>query len=89
MTTLDASVAGIGGCPFAPAATGNIPSEDLVYMLQRQGLLGDISLPSLVKTAEWLTGLFDRPLPGMTSKAGLFPNTPSNTRIRERREELA
>jgi hydroxymethylglutaryl-CoA lyase len=73
VTTLDGSVAGIGGCPFAPAATGNVPTEDLLYMLQRNGLATEVSLPALIATAEWLTGAFDRHLPGMLSRAGIFP----------------
>lgn len=73
VTTLDGSVAGIGGCPFAPAATGNIPSEDLIYMLQRQGLASEISLPKLMQTADWLTEKFGKTLPGMLGRAGLFP----------------
>jgi len=73
VTVLDASIGGIGGCPFAPAATGNIPTEDLCYMLQRMGLAQDISLPPLIGIAEWLGGLLDHPVPGMLGRAGIFP----------------
>jgi hydroxymethylglutaryl-CoA lyase len=78
--TLDASCGGIGGCPFAPAATGNIPTEDLVYMLQRMGLETGIDLPALLETSQWLQGALDHPVPGMVVKAGLFPkqNRPEN-----------
>ncbi|MGH7905786.1 MAG: hydroxymethylglutaryl-CoA lyase, partial [Candidatus Binataceae bacterium] len=70
---LDASLGGIGGCPFAPAATGNIPTEDLVYMLERMGVRTRISLPKLVETAGWLENQLARSVPGMLSKAGIFP----------------
>ena len=73
IATLDVSVAGIGGCPFAPAATGNVPAEDLIYMLQRKGLALDVSLPDIIACADWLTEKFDRVLPGMLGRAGLFP----------------
>jgi hydroxymethylglutaryl-CoA lyase len=71
--TLDASCGGIGGCPFAPAATGNIPTEDLVYMLQRMGIDTGIDLPALLDTSRWLEGALEHPVPGMVVKAGLFP----------------
>jgi hydroxymethylglutaryl-CoA lyase len=71
--TLDASCGGIGGCPFAPAATGNIPTEDLVYMLQRMGVETGVDLPALLDTSRWLQGILDHPVPGMVVKAGLFP----------------
>ena len=73
--TLDASCGGIGGCPFAPAATGNIPTEDLVYMLQRMGVDTGIDLPALLETSQWLQGALEHPVPGMVVKAGLFPKT--------------
>jgi len=72
---LDASLGGIGGCPFAPAATGNIPTEDLVYMLQRSGFETGISLEALIDTSKWLQEQLGRPVPGMLVKAGVFPGT--------------
>jgi hydroxymethylglutaryl-CoA lyase len=72
--TLDASIGGIGGCPFAPAATGNIASEDLLYMLERSGIHTGISLPMMIETANWLERQLDHKLPGLLSKAGLFPS---------------
>lgn len=72
---LDASAAGIGGCPFAPAATGNIPSEDLIYMLERSGIETGVSLERLIETARWLEQQMGRKLPGMVSKAGPFPGS--------------
>ena len=73
VSALDSSVGGIGGCPFAPAATGNIPTEDLVYMLGRSGIETGIDLDKLVGTAEWLQTILGRNVPGMLVKAGVFP----------------
>jgi hydroxymethylglutaryl-CoA lyase len=70
---LDSSTGGIGGCPFAPAATGNIPTEDLVYMLGRGGVRTGVSLDGLIDTARWLQEQLGRPVPGMLLKAGGFP----------------
>ena len=70
---LDASCGGIGGCPFAPAATGNIPTEDLIYMLHRMGFDTGVNLPALVETSRWLQTKLDHAVPGMVLKAGLFP----------------
>lgn len=72
-SVLDASVGGIGGCPFAPAATGNIATEDLVYMLERSHIATGVSLGTLIDTAKWLQEQLGRPVPGMLSKAGQFP----------------
>ncbi|HSD75285.1 MAG TPA: hydroxymethylglutaryl-CoA lyase [Steroidobacteraceae bacterium] len=72
---LDSSVGGIGGCPFAPAATGNIPTEDLVYMLHRCGFKTSISLEALLEAGRWLQEQLGRPVPGMLLKAGTFPRT--------------
>lgn len=76
---LDASVGGAGGCPFAPRATGNIATEDLVYLLDGQGVRTGIDLRALVEIAGWLGEQLGRELPGMVSKAGPFPigNGPS------------
>lgn len=71
--TLDASLGGIGGCPFAPAATGNIPTEDLLYLLQRSGCETGVSLDAAIATARWLQEQLGRPVPGMLVKAGEFP----------------
>ena len=71
--TLDASLGGIGGCPFAPAATGNIPTEDLVYMLQRCGYATGIDLAAAIAAGRWLQEQLGRPVPGMLVKAGDFP----------------
>jgi hydroxymethylglutaryl-CoA lyase len=70
---LDASLGGIGGCPFAPAATGNVPTEDLVYMLERSGVETGVSLAALIETSRWLQEVIGRPVPGMLVKAGVFP----------------
>ena len=73
VATLDASIGGIGGCPFAPAATGNIPTEDLIYMLSRMGIATGIDLEALIATARWLEQTLGRTVPGMLVKAGGFP----------------
>jgi isopropylmalate/homocitrate/citramalate synthase len=70
---LDASVGGVGGCPFAPQATGNIATEDLAYMLNGMGYRTNVDLVRLIDTAAWLELLLERPLPGMVMKAGIFP----------------
>ncbi len=72
---LDASCGGIGGCPFAPAATGNIPTEDLIYMLHRMGLDTGVQLPALLDTSRWLQQTLEHAVPGMLVKAGIFPAT--------------
>jgi isopropylmalate/homocitrate/citramalate synthase len=68
----DASVGGIGGCPFAPKATGNIATEDLVYLLVGEGVETGIDLDALIRVAEWLEGVLGRELPGQVYRAGAF-----------------
>lgn len=70
---LDSSIGGVGGCPFAPAATGNIPTEDLVYMLHRMGIETGVDLEALIDTAIWLEQQLEIVAPGMVHKAGGFP----------------
>ena len=70
---LDASVGGIGGCPFAPGATGNIATEDLVYMLERAGFDTGYDLDGLIETARWIGGKIGRPAPSALSRAGGWP----------------
>ncbi len=70
---LDASIGGIGGCPFAPAATGNIPTEDLIYMLNRMDIETGVDLGRTMATARWLEEQFGRKVPGLLIKAGNFP----------------
>jgi hydroxymethylglutaryl-CoA lyase len=72
-TTIDASIAGIGGCPFAPNATGNVATEDVQYMLQRSGVETGLKLEGLIETAKWLSVKMGRTLPGLVSRAGGFP----------------
>jgi hydroxymethylglutaryl-CoA lyase/(R)-citramalyl-CoA lyase len=71
-TVLDASVGGIGGCPFAPRATGNIGTEDLVYLLHGEGIETGIDLGGLIEVAQWLEGVLGRELEGMVYRAGAF-----------------
>ena len=73
VTVLDASVGGIGGCPFAPGATGNIATEDLVYMLERGGFSTGYDLDALIETARWIGEKIGRPAPSALSRAGGWP----------------
>jgi hydroxymethylglutaryl-CoA lyase len=70
---LDASIGGIGGCPFAPAATGNIPTDDLLYMLDRSGVETGVSLEKIIAVSSWLEQQLGRSVPALLPKAGLFP----------------
>jgi isopropylmalate/homocitrate/citramalate synthase len=72
VTVLDASIGGIGGCPFAPRATGNISTEDIVYMLHGEGVETGIDLDALIGVAEWLEGILGRQLEGQVYRAGTF-----------------
>jgi hydroxymethylglutaryl-CoA lyase/(R)-citramalyl-CoA lyase len=72
-TVLDASVGGLGGCPFAPRATGNIATEDLVYMLHGEGVETGIDLDALISVAAWVEELLGRTLEGQVYRAGNFP----------------
>jgi isopropylmalate/homocitrate/citramalate synthase len=69
-TVLDASVGGLGGCPFAPRSTGNVATEDLVYLLHGEGVDTGIDLDELIGVAQWLEGVLGRPLPGRVYRAG-------------------
>jgi hydroxymethylglutaryl-CoA lyase/(R)-citramalyl-CoA lyase len=71
-TVFDASVGGIGGCPFAPRATGNIATEDLVYLLHGEGVETGIDLDGLIGVAQWLEAQLGRELEGLVYKAGTF-----------------
>ena len=72
-TVLDASVGGLGGCPYAPRATGNVATEDLVYLLDGEGVETGVDLDALVATSEWLEGVLGRRLEGYVYRAGPFP----------------
>jgi len=73
-TVFDASVGGLGGCPFAPRATGNIATEDLVYLLDEEGVETGVDLEALIGVAEWLSSVLGRELPGLVHRAGPFPS---------------
>lgn len=72
-STLDASIGGVGGCPFAPAAAGNVATEDVVYLLERSRVESGVRLQAVIETANWLAAVLKRPLPGAVSRAGGFP----------------
>lgn len=75
VTVLDSSLGGIGGCPFAPNATGNIPTEDLAYMLERMGYATGLDLPAAVEVVPWLESIVEHPVPGLLARAGIFPTS--------------
>jgi hydroxymethylglutaryl-CoA lyase len=72
-SVVDASIGGIGGCPFAPRATGNVATEDVLYLLDEMGIETGISLDGLIDTARWLEPQLGHTLAGMVSRAGGFP----------------
>jgi len=72
-SVIDGSIGGIGGCPFAPNATGNVATEDVVYMLQRSGVGHGLSIDGLIETAKWLETILDKKVPSMLAAAGGFP----------------
>lgn len=72
-TALDASLGGIGGCPFAPRATGNIATEDLVYVLERMGIDTGTSVDRIIAHVPWLEEMLGKPVPGALSRTGGFP----------------
>ena len=72
-SVVDASIGGLGGCPFAPGAAGNVASEDVVYMLERAGISTGMDLEMLIATSGWLSGVMNKKLPGLVSRAPAFP----------------
>jgi (R)-citramalyl-CoA lyase len=76
VSVLDASVGGLGGCPFAPKATGNIATEDLVYLLEGEGVETGVDLEALIAVSEWLEELLGRQLEGYVYRAGSFRARP-------------
>jgi hydroxymethylglutaryl-CoA lyase/(R)-citramalyl-CoA lyase len=72
-TVLDASIGGLGGCPYAPRATGNVATEDLVYLLEGEGIQTGVDLDALVQVSVWLEGVLGRQLEGQVYRAGSFP----------------
>ncbi len=73
VAALDASIGGTGGCPFAPAATGNIATEDLLYTMDRSGVTTGVSLAGVIGTADWLAGKLGKPTVALLGRAGPFP----------------
>jgi hydroxymethylglutaryl-CoA lyase len=72
-SVVDASIGGLGGCPFAPGAAGNVATEDVTYMLERAGIETALDLDTLIETNRWLADVMGKDLPAMVSKAGGFP----------------
>jgi isopropylmalate/homocitrate/citramalate synthase len=73
VVSLDASVGGAGGCPFAPKATGNIATEDLDYLVRGLGVDTEIDLEALIDCSRWLGERLGKELPGMVARAGDYP----------------
>jgi hydroxymethylglutaryl-CoA lyase/(R)-citramalyl-CoA lyase len=71
-TVFESSAGGLGGCPFAPRATGNVATEDLVYLLHGEGVETGVDLDALIGVSEWLEGVLGRELPGQVYRAGAF-----------------
>jgi isopropylmalate/homocitrate/citramalate synthase len=76
VSALDASVGGLGGCPFAPKATGNVATEDLVYLLEGEGVETGVDLEALIAVSQWLEELLGRRLEGYLYRAGPFRSQP-------------
>lgn len=72
-SAVDGSLGGVGGCPFAPGAAGNVASEDVVYMLERAGVRTGLDLNALIAASHWFAGVLEKPLPAMVARAGAFP----------------
>jgi isopropylmalate/homocitrate/citramalate synthase len=72
-TLLDASTGGLGGCPYAPKATGNIATEDLVYLLEGEGVETGVDVDAVIGVSEWLEGVLGRRLEGYVYRAGSWP----------------
>ncbi len=72
-TIVDASVGGLGGCPFAPGAAGNVASEDVLYMLHRAGIATGVDLAKMIEASRWLETVMGRKLPSMLAHAPQFP----------------
>ena len=72
-TVVDAAIGGLGGCPFAPGAAGNVCSEDVVYMLERAGIVTGMDLEKLIATNAWMSEIMGKTLPGMVGRTGVFP----------------
>jgi hydroxymethylglutaryl-CoA lyase len=70
---IDASVGGLGGCPFAPGAAGNVCSEDVLYMLERAGIATRVRLDAVMETSRWLETVMHKRMPGMVAHARPFP----------------
>jgi isopropylmalate/homocitrate/citramalate synthase len=70
---LDSSIGGLGGCPYAPRASGNVATEDLVYLLEHEGTTPGVDLDALIRISIWLEGIFGRKLEGQVYRAGGWP----------------
>lgn len=83
-STIDASIGGLGGCPFAPGAAGNVATEDVQYMLERAGISTGLDLAKLIETNAWLAPIMGKDLPAMVAKSGGFPAPQSEEKPEEK-----
>lgn len=79
VAVIDASIGGLGGCPFAPKAAGNVATEDVLYMLERSGIDTGLDMEGLIDASRWLEARMDKPLPSMLPRAGTFPGIAAAT----------
>ncbi len=73
-TTVDAAIGGLGGCPFAPGAAGNVATEDVLYLLDRSGIETGVDFDATIETSHWLGSVMGKQLPSMLARAGGFPH---------------
>ncbi|MEI7625240.1 MAG: hydroxymethylglutaryl-CoA lyase [Actinomycetota bacterium] len=85
-TGLDSSVGGLGGCPFAPHATGNVATEDLVYLLHGEGISTGVDLEALLEVTQWLEQVMGKSAPGQLHSAGIFDPVASGDAVRALRQ---
>jgi hydroxymethylglutaryl-CoA lyase len=83
---IDASLGGLGGCPFAPGAAGNVSSEDVIYMLERAHIATGMDLDQLIESSAWLSEVIGRKLPGMVAQAPRFPGSTSTKQLAKAKE---
>ena len=79
-TVFDASVGGLGGCPYAPKATGNIATEDLLYLFEAEGVETGVDTDAVIRVSEWLEGVLGRRLEGYVYRAGAWSGSPTTSR---------
>ncbi|ODU22532.1 MAG: hydroxymethylglutaryl-CoA lyase [Sphingomonas sp. SCN 67-18] len=82
VSIVDASLGGLGGCPFAPGASGNVPTEDVLYMLERSGIWTGLTIDRALAASAWLGGVMGKSLPAMLGRAGMFPGNAATVGVK-------